>query len=102
MPARLGSIISGRAESAFWMYWSITGIVGILAILFFRRLFSSSPPIMAVAPTLKYISVPAATRHTATVFFVHVSVFCALRNRCQEEGPLTARVIASSYKFHDL
>ena len=62
------------------MYWSI--IVGILAVVFYRFVYprySSAPPNvltpgdMAVAPVLKFLTVPATSKHTATVIFVHVS-----------------------------
>lgn len=62
------------------MYWSI--IVGILAVVLYRfvyPLYSSAPRNaltsgdMAAAPALKFLTVPAASKHTATVIFVHVS-----------------------------
>jgi len=53
--------------------------LGILAILILRLGYSFSSSystaekfqVMAVAPALKYLTVPAATKHTATVIFVH-------------------------------
>ncbi|CAA7258584.1 unnamed protein product [Cyclocybe aegerita] len=79
------SIISGQPGTVLWTLWTI--IASILAAIFFKSTHLDSPrlppPIqdhipehstprltMAVA-ALQYLTVPAATRHTATVFFVH-------------------------------
>ncbi|KAJ3514247.1 hypothetical protein NLJ89_g2486 [Agrocybe chaxingu] len=81
----LRSIISGQPGTVLWTLWTI--IASILAAIFFKSAYFDSPrpspPIqdqipehstprltMAVA-ALQYLTVPAATRHTATVFFVH-------------------------------
>ena len=66
--------------ASLWMYWSI--IVGILAVVLYRFVYPRYSPAplnalksgdMAVAPALKFLTVPAASKHTATVIFVHVS-----------------------------
>lgn len=99
-----------RAGLSLWMYlWSISvGIIVALAVYHLpaslRPNYTTTPPpptqiqIMAVAPALKFLTVPAAAKHTATVIFVHVSILpaCAL----SRPAPAFLNILCAFHIFH--
>lgn len=78
MPTLLTLIILGRARIARVVIWtSILGFLVTVAYLASPAPIKTAthhphPSIMAAATTLKYLTVPAIGKHTATVLFVHV------------------------------
>ncbi|KAF5387949.1 hypothetical protein D9615_000666 [Tricholomella constricta] len=71
MPMHLRSIISGRARTAV----TLAGILTVLCLILRKTPARYLPHLpsytMAASAALKFLTVPATSKHTATVIFVH-------------------------------